>query len=99
MTMDTAPPHSVIAAEQIPGRPLVQEAKPEPCAIVIFGFTGDLAKRKLIPALYNLMVDGALPDRFAIVGLTRGGETHDELLHRFRVAIAEYGRRKSLDLE
>ena len=72
--MDTFPPHNEISAEQIPGRPLVQEAKPEPCAIVIFGITGDLAKRKLVPALYNLVVDGATPERFAIVGLTRGTE-------------------------
>jgi glucose-6-phosphate 1-dehydrogenase len=95
--MDTIPPHSVIAAQQIPGRPVVQEAKPDPCAIVIFGITGDLAKRKLVPALYNLVVDGAMPDRFAIVGLTRGSETHDEMRERFRGTTADFGRRKSID--
>jgi glucose-6-phosphate 1-dehydrogenase len=99
MNMDTLPPHNVIAAEQIPGRPLVQEAKPEPCAIVIFGITGDLAKRKLIPALYNLAVDGALPERYAILGLTRGSESHDELRERFRAATTEFGRRKSIDAD
>jgi glucose-6-phosphate 1-dehydrogenase len=97
--MDTLPPHSVISAEQIPGRPLVQEAKPDPCAVVIFGITGDLAKRKLIPALYNLVVDGGMPDRFAIVGLTRGSDTQDQMRERFRASTAEFGRRKSVDAE
>ena len=41
---------------------------PQPCAIVIFGATGDLTHRKLIPALYNLAADGELPAGAAIVG-------------------------------
>jgi glucose-6-phosphate 1-dehydrogenase len=97
--MDTLPPHNVIEAEAIPGKPLVQEAKPEPCTIVIFGITGDLAKRKLVPALYNLVVDGTMPERFAIVGLTRGSESADQLRERFRAATAEFGRRKSVDAD
>jgi glucose-6-phosphate 1-dehydrogenase len=42
-----------------------------PTALVIFGATGDLARRKLLPAIYNLAHDGALPDRFRLVGLAR----------------------------
>jgi glucose-6-phosphate 1-dehydrogenase len=95
--MDTLPPNSVIAAEKIPGSPILQETKPDPCAVVIFGITGELAKRKLIPALYNLLVDRALPEGFAIVGLTRGSEGPDELRERFRAATADFGRRKSVD--
>jgi glucose-6-phosphate 1-dehydrogenase len=95
--MDTLPPNSVIAAETVPGRPLLQEVKPDRCAIVIFGITGDLAKRKLIPALYNLLVDGALPDRFAIIGLTRGPDGPEQMRERFRQATAQYGRRKEVD--
>src|SRR5262245_4744720 len=95
--MDTLPPHNVISAEQIPGRPLVQEAKPEPCAIVIFGITGDLAKRKLIPALYNLFVDHAMPERFAVVGLTRGSDSPEQQREKFRATTADFGRRKSVD--
>src|SRR5262245_14292843 len=97
--METVPPHSTISVEQIPGRPLVQEAKPEPCAIVIFGITGDLAKRKLVPALYNLLVDGAMPERFAIVGLTRGSDTPEQQRDNFRATTADFGRRKSVDPE
>lgn len=43
----------------------------EPCVMVIFGATGDLTKRKLFPALYNLAKDEHLPDNFAIVGVGR----------------------------
>jgi glucose-6-phosphate 1-dehydrogenase len=43
----------------------------DPCAIVIFGAAGDLTRRKLIPALYNLKESGLLPDEFAIVGFAR----------------------------
>ena len=42
-----------------------------PCVMVIFGIDGDLAKRKLIPAVYNLMAGHFLPEGFAIVGLDR----------------------------
>src|SRR5580693_8534420 len=41
---------------------------PQPCIMVIFGAAGDLSWRKLLPALYNLNVDGVLPSHFAVVG-------------------------------
>src|SRR5947208_7595952 len=41
---------------------------PQPCQLVIFGAAGDLAWRKLLPAVYNLNVDGALPSHFAVIG-------------------------------
>src|SRR4051794_14565340 len=41
---------------------------PQPCQLVIFGAPGDLAWRKLLPAVYNLNVDGVLPSHFAVVG-------------------------------
>ncbi|CAG0967253.1 glucose-6-phosphate 1-dehydrogenase [Myxococcaceae bacterium] len=44
---------------------------PEPCTVVIFGGAGDLSRRKLLPAIYNLMLDGVLPANFAIVGFAR----------------------------
>src|SRR5262249_19683298 len=57
--------------ESAPGAPFVAERRPEPCAMVIFGGTGDLARRKLIPGLYNLAKDGLLPAACRIVGLGR----------------------------
>jgi glucose-6-phosphate 1-dehydrogenase len=41
-----------------------------PCLVVIFGGAGDLSHRKLLPALYNLMVDAELPKKFAIIGFS-----------------------------
>lgn len=49
----------------------MSSAKPDGCVLVIFGASGDLTKRKLIPALYNLAESGHLPDRFAIIGVAR----------------------------
>jgi glucose-6-phosphate 1-dehydrogenase len=51
---------------------------PEPCAIVIFGATGDLAHRKLAPAFYRLAVQGQLPADYAIVGYARRDWTDDQ---------------------
>ena len=45
--------------------------------IVIFGGSGDLAHRKLLPALYNLQVDGLLPRQFAVVSIGRRDYTDD----------------------
>ncbi len=45
--------------------------KPSSCLIVIFGASGDLTKRKLIPALYDLFVAGQLPEKFALLGVAR----------------------------
>jgi glucose-6-phosphate 1-dehydrogenase len=44
---------------------------PEPCIVVIFGASGDLTKRKLLPALFHLDQSGLLPDDFAVVGVAR----------------------------
>src|SRR6266481_6323637 len=45
-----------------------QTLLPQPCVMLIFGAAGDLSWRKLLPALYNLNVDGVLPSHFAVVG-------------------------------
>ncbi len=44
----------------------------DPCALVLFGATGDLARRLVVPALYNLSCSGALPERFTLIGVARG---------------------------
>ena len=53
-----------------------------PTTLVIFGITGDLAQRKLLPALYNLAAYGMLPDTFRMVGATRQTVTSTEILQR-----------------
>lgn len=55
------------------------------CVMVIFGVSGDLTKRKLFPALYNLIKDNLLPKQFAIVGVGR----HEISLEEFRKKVAE----------
>src|SRR5277367_4030711 len=47
------------------------ERLPDPCIVVIFGASGDLTKRKLLPALYHLEQAGNLPENFAVVGVAR----------------------------
>src|SRR5215467_9407608 len=50
-------------------------APAEPCSFVIFGASGDLVHRLLIPALYNLAARGLLPDAFAIIGIARADKS------------------------
>ena len=67
---------SLGALEQVPENPLAEglERSPvHPTSLVIFGATGDLARRKLLPAIYNLAHDGSLPERFRLIGVSRGG--------------------------
>jgi glucose-6-phosphate 1-dehydrogenase len=61
--------------------------------IVIFGGAGDLAHRKLLPALYNLTVDGLLPPRIAIVGVGRKPTTDDQYRAFAREGIEKFSRR------
>lgn len=66
--------------------------KAPPTIIVIFGGTGDLAKRKLIPAFYNLYNDGWLSDKFAIVGLGRTKLDDEEFRQRLHDGLTEFSR-------
>jgi glucose-6-phosphate 1-dehydrogenase len=67
----------------------------DPCVLVIFGATGDLTKRKLIPALYNLARNGLLAREFAVVGFAREELSHDE----FRRQMAAGARQFCADLD
>ncbi|MDQ3804188.1 MAG: glucose-6-phosphate dehydrogenase [Acidobacteriota bacterium] len=75
------------------------ERAAEPCAVVIFGASGDLAKRKLIPALYRLVQERLLPAEFAIVGLGRTAMTDDEFRERMKASVAEFSEAKGVDEE
>ncbi|HEY7604276.1 MAG TPA: glucose-6-phosphate dehydrogenase [Gaiellaceae bacterium] len=65
---------------------------PDPCAIVIFGASGDLTRRKLFPAVYSLAVRNLLPDELAIVGVARTDGTDDEFRAQMKDAVREFGR-------
>jgi glucose-6-phosphate 1-dehydrogenase len=65
---------------------------PEPCALVIFGASGDLTQRKLMPALYSLAFRRLLPERFAVVGAARTEMTSEGWREQMREAVQKYAR-------
>ena len=65
-----------------------------PTIFYIFGGSGDLTQRKLIPALYNLFIDGSLPEKFLIVGLGRTVFTNTAFRNYVKDGIKEFARRK-----
>ena len=67
--------------------------KPAPAIIIIFGGSGDLTKRKLIPAFYNLFLDKHMPDQFAVIGLGRTAYADDEFRALLREGIDSFSRR------
>jgi glucose-6-phosphate 1-dehydrogenase len=69
-----------------------QGKRPHACVVTIFGASGDLTKRKLIPALYNLAWENRLPERFAVVGYARSDLSHESFRAKLREAVREYSR-------
>jgi glucose-6-phosphate 1-dehydrogenase len=87
----------VATAEQEQQNPLVEglERLPiHPTTLVIFGATGDLAKRKLLPAIYNLAHEGALPERFNLIGSSRGEMSDEDFRNMARDSIGQFSRRQ-----
>ena len=70
---------------------------PEPCVMVIFGATGDLTHRKLLPALYNLALEHPLPAGFSVVGFARRPYDDDIFRQRALDAINEFSRQKPVN--
>jgi glucose-6-phosphate 1-dehydrogenase len=66
--------------------------RPDPCILVIFGASGDLTSKKLIPALYSLALRGLLPERFGIVGAARTEESDDQFRERMKQAVKDHAR-------
>src|SRR5215208_1505735 len=69
-----------------------------PTTLVIFGATGDLSKRKLLPAIYNLAHEGALPERFNLIGCARSDWSDDEFRDVAKEAIQKFSRRETDDV-
>jgi glucose-6-phosphate 1-dehydrogenase len=65
-----------------------------PTTLVIFGATGDLAHRKLLPALYNLAHEGALPERFKLIGIARREKGKEDFRGEARQSILGHSRRE-----
>jgi glucose-6-phosphate 1-dehydrogenase len=79
-----------VSPEDLSKVPTSSERIPEPTIIVIFGASGDLTKRKLLPALFHLEQAGLLPKEFAIVGVARR-PLGDEFAVDMRAGILEFG--------
>ena len=70
---------------------------PEPCSIVIFGASGDLTARKLIPALYHLCKEKQMPSAFRIIGFARREKTDVSWRNELRAALDQFSRTKPVD--
>src|SRR6185369_2533489 len=71
---------------------LTRRKKPDPTSIVLFGASGDLTRRKLLPALYNLGRDGLLPSKYAIVGFARRPKGDEEFRQEMLEAVRDHAR-------
>ena len=84
----------------VPTRPVEIQPEPEPptlvqpFTLVIFGGSGDLARRRLIPALYNLLLDGLLPADYAVIGLGRKSMTDEEFRDVVREGVKTHSRQE-----
>jgi glucose-6-phosphate 1-dehydrogenase len=87
---------AAVATELEQENPLIEGLERLPVrstALVIFGATGDLAHRKLLPALYNLAHEGALPERFEMIGVARRGQQDEDFQDMARQSIERFSRR------
>src|SRR5262245_24129745 len=81
------------------GPAVVRSRPPDPCTIVIFGVTGDLTHRKLVPALYNLAKEGDLPERCAVIGTSTSVTSANDFRAELRESVSKFSRTKPLDEE
>ncbi len=85
---------SAVAEPQNPLVAGLERLPVAPTTLVIFGATGDLSRRKLLPALYNLAHEGALPERFNLVGVSRKPISDEDFGSECEQAIREFSRRE-----
>src|SRR5947209_6084794 len=91
------PQRSVVEAPNPLREGLRIKHSPEPCVMVIFGATGDLTHRKLLPALYNLALEQPLPAGFSVVGFARRPYSDDQFRQQALEAINEFSRQKPVN--
>jgi glucose-6-phosphate 1-dehydrogenase len=72
---------------------LTNQKQPDPCSFVIFGATGDLTHRLVMPSLYNLEATGLLPDKFCVVGVARKGTSSEDLRDSLMKGLRQYATR------
>src|SRR5574342_1141006 len=79
-------PHAYATSGQSSGR------RPHAAVVVIYGASGDLTQRKLMPALYNLALEGRLPERFSVIGYARSEMTQEEFREKVRESVRQFSR-------
>ena len=72
---------------------MAKQQQPDPVIITIFGGSGDLTKRKLVPAIFNLYKDDRMPDQFSIIGLGRTEFSHDTFRDKLKTDLDQFSRR------
>ncbi|MCB0164465.1 MAG: glucose-6-phosphate dehydrogenase, partial [Anaerolineae bacterium] len=72
---------------------------PDPCVVVIFGASGDLTRRKLMPSLFSLVCEKLLPDQFSVVGVARTEMDNDTFRQKIHEGIDSHGRLKPTDCD
>ena len=71
----------------------------DPCSVIIFGASGDLTKRKLVPALYRLVQQRLLPAEFAIVGQARTPLSDDQFRDKMKTSVGQFSEARQVDDE
>jgi glucose-6-phosphate 1-dehydrogenase len=104
MTLSQYPGEDIVArdSQSLPGESSpafssvsVADHQPKaPCVMVIFGASGDLTKRKLLPSLSNLRREGLISDNFAVVGFSRSKMSHEEFREKQRADLAQFATSK-----
>src|SRR3981189_2173141 len=69
------------------------QKKPDPCSFVIFGVSGDLTHRLVMPSLYNLAATNLLPEKFCVVGVARKATSHAALRESLLQGLKKYATR------
>src|SRR3954462_12794255 len=82
-----------MAVEVLEAPAIVASPVPDDQVIVLFGATGDLARRKLLPGIFHLFEAGLMPEGFFLIGASRGGLDGDEFVALVRDAVCDSGRR------
>src|ERR1700733_7600072 len=85
------------SASSAEGRLVGSIATSEPFSIIIFGASGDLTARKLIPALYHLCKDNLMPADFRIIGFARREKSDESWRQELRTALDQFSRTKPVD--
>ena len=79
------------------GEPILRADRPDPCTLVLFGATGDLAQRKLFPALFELARSGLLPESFALVAFSRSAQDDGAFRAQVKEGLQKFARTQPLD--